>query len=439
MTSRAPDTGLRAERGEERVSRERTSPVVHDAVATVAEIREQFPALERRQDGKLVAYFDGPGGTQVPRGVVEAMRDYLYHHNANTHWVYPTSVETDAAIADARAAAADFLNARANEIAFGQNMTTLTFHLARALGRGWGRGDEVVITELDHHANQAPWRALERERGITVKRVRMDPARGQLDWDDLARSLTPRTKLLAIGAASNAIGTITDVAEAGKLARAVGALTFVDAVHYAPHQLVDVQRMDCDFLTCSAYKFYGPHIGILYGRHELLRSLDVPKLDPAPETAPERLETGTQSHESMVGAAAAIDFLASVAQGPTRRERLTRAFDALHERATRLLATLHGGLSQIDGVRVHGPRADEPRTPTVSFTMAHRSSEEIARELARRGLFVSNGDFYATTVAERLGCLEDGLVRVGCACYTTDEEVGRLIEGVRTVAARSSR
>ena len=409
------------------------------AIATVAQIREHFPALARQQDGRPVAYFDGPGGTQVPRGVVEAMRDYLYHHNANTHWVYPTSVETDAAIAEARAAAADFLGARANELAFGQNMTTLTFHLARALGRSWGKGDEVVITELDHHANQAPWRALERERGITVSRVRMDAASGQLDWDDLARSLTPRTKLLAIGAASNAIGTVTDVAAAARLARGVGALTFVDAVHYAPHTLVDVREIDCDFLTCSAYKFYGPHIGILYGRHELLRSLDVPKLEPAPETAPERLETGTQSHESMVGAAAAIDFLASLAPGATRRERLTRAFEALHERARHLLERLHGGLSEIEGVRVHGPRADEPRTPTVSFTVENQSSEDVARKLAGSGLFVSNGDFYATTVVERLGCLEGGLVRVGCACYTTEEEVGRLIEAVRVLAARPRR
>jgi cysteine desulfurase family protein (TIGR01976 family) len=401
----------------------------------VDQIRSHFPALERRHAGAPVAYFDGPGGTQVPRAVVEAMSEYLLHHNANTHWVYPTSVETDAAIAGARQTAADFLGAAANEIAFGQNMTTLTFHLARALGRGWGKGDEVVITELDHHANQAPWRALERERGITVRRARLDPARGQLDWDDLARSITPRTRLVAIGAASNAIGTVTNVAAAARLARAAGALTFIDAVHYAPHALVDVRQLDCDFLACSAYKFYGPHIGILYGRHQLLQSLDVPKLEPAPDTAPDRLETGTQSHESIVGAAAAIDFLASLASGPTRRERLARTFEALHERGSRLAGRLHAGLSAIRGVRVQGPRADEPRTPTVSFAVPGRSSEEIARALVDRALFVSNGDFYATTCVERLGVGEGGLVRVGCACYTTEDEVERLIEGVKTVVA----
>jgi cysteine desulfurase family protein (TIGR01976 family) len=404
-------------------------------VASVDTIRQHFPALERRHAGKPVAYFDGPGGTQVPRAVAEAMTDYLYHHNANTHWVYPTSIETDAAIAGARQTAADFLGAAPTEIAFGQNMTTLTFHLARALGRGWGKGDEVVITELDHHANQAPWRALERERGITIRRVRMDPARGQLDGDDLARAITPRTKLLAIGAASNAIGTVSDVTAAARMARAAGALTFVDAVHYAPHSLVDVRALECDFLACSAYKFYGPHIGILYGHHELLQTLDVPKLEPAPESAPDRLETGTQSHEAIVGAAAAIDFLAGLAPGSDRRERLTHAFATLHERGQRLARRLHAGLSSIRGVRVYGPGADEPRTPTVSFAVAGRASEDIARALVRGALFVSNGDFYATTCVERLGCAEGGLVRVGCACYTIEGEVERLLEGVEAVVA----
>jgi cysteine desulfurase family protein (TIGR01976 family) len=433
MKSRGHGSGVGGRGVAQAVSRRAHEPGAD--VASVEEIRAHFPALERRHGGEPVAYFDGPGGTQVPRAVVEAMTDYLYHHNANTHWVYPTSIETDAAIARARQAAAEFLGAAPNEIAFGQNMTSLTFHLARALGRRWGRGDEVVITELDHHANQAPWRALERERGVTIRRVRFDPARGQLDWDDLARAITPRTKLVAIGAASNAIGTVSDVAGAARMARAVGALTFVDAVHYAPHHLVDVQELGCDLLACSAYKFYGPHLGVLYGRHELLQSLDVPKLEPAPDTAPDRLETGTQSHESIVGAAAAIDFLASLAPGNTRRARLTRAFDALHERGVRLVRRLHTGLSSIRGVRVHGPRADEPRTPTVSFVVSGRPSEDVARTLAGRALFVSNGDFYATTCLERLGCVETGLVRVGCACYTTEAEVDRLIEGVEAIVA----
>ncbi len=233
-----------------------------------SEIRRHFPALARIHNGHPVAYFDGPGGTQVPRMVVEAMSDYLLHHNANTHWAYPTSQETDAIIDAARATLADFLHAAPNEIAFGANMTTLTFHLARALGRGYGPGDEIVVTELDHHANVAPWRALEEERGCIIRVARMIPETGQLDWDHFAQQLNARTKLVAIGAASNALGTINDVRRAAEMAHSLGAQIFVDAVHYAPHELVDVQELDCDFLSCSAYKFYGPHIGILYGRHQ---------------------------------------------------------------------------------------------------------------------------------------------------------------------------
>ena len=346
------------------------------------EIRRHFPALERKHNGRSVAYFDGPGGTQAPRTVVEAMNDYLYHHNANTHWAYPTSEETDAIIEKARSVLADFLNALPGEIAFGANMTTLTFHLARTLGRGYERGDEVVITELDHHANIAPWRALEKERGLTVRLVRMIPETGQLDWDHFSQQLNKRTKLVAIGAASNALGTINDVRRATEMAHSLGAQVFVDAVHYAPHELVDVRDWNCDFLSCSAYKFYGPHIGILYGKDDLLGSLDFPKLIPAPDTAPERAETGTQNHEGIAGAAAAVDFLASLAQGATRRDRLRAALDGLHERGSELLTRLWHGLTSIDGVRLYGPPPDAPRTPTIAFTVENTPSTEVARKLA---------------------------------------------------------
>jgi cysteine desulfurase family protein (TIGR01976 family) len=402
-------------------------------VTSTAVIRSHFPALGRRHDGRPVAYFDGPGGTQVPRGVVEAMADYLYHHNANTHWAFPTSHETDEAIADARHALADFLNASPGEVAFGANMTTLTFHLARSLGRGYGPGDEIVVTELDHHANVDPWRALERERGVTIRVARMIPETGGLDRDDLRRQIGDRTRLVAIGAASNALGTINDVAEAVRLAHAVGALAFVDAVHYAPHRPIDVRAWDCDFLACSAYKFYGPHVGVLYGKHDLLQALDVPKLRPAPDTAPERLETGTQSHESMAGAAAAVEFLASLAEGYSRRDRLRAAFESLHERGMALTERLWRGLSETGGVRLHGPAPSEPRTPTVSFLIDGLPSVEVCRRLADRGLFLSHGDFYATTAVERLGLSREGLVRIGCACYTTDEEIDRLLDGVRAI------
>jgi cysteine desulfurase family protein (TIGR01976 family) len=403
-------------------------------VADIDDVRRQFPALDRVQEGRTVAYFDAPGGTQVPAPVVDAVADYLLHHNANTHWAFATSVETDSALRAARQALADLVNGSPDEIAFGPNMTTLTFHLGRALGRGWGSGDEVVVTELDHHANVDPWRALEKERGVTVRRVAMRPETGCLDWGDLERSITKRTRLVAIGAASNALGTITDVAAAADLAHAQGALCFVDAVHLAPHALVDVARMRCDFLACSAYKLYGPHVGILWGRRELLAELDVPKLEPAPDHAPDRLETGTQNHEGIVGAAAAVDFLASLGSGATRRARLERAFGWLHERAQLLTARLWDGLAATPGVTLFGPPPSAPRTPTVSFVLAGRPSREVAEQLARRAVFVSHGDFYALTVARRLGHEADGLVRIGCSCFTTEEEVDRVVAGVREIA-----
>ncbi len=411
-----------------------TALAPNPAVASTSEIRKHFPALSRTHRGQPVAYFDGPGGTQVPRAVPEAISDYLFNHNANTHWAFPTSVETDAVITGARSALADFLNAAPNEIAFGANMTTLTFHLARALGRSYGPGDEIVITELDHHANIAPWQALQKERGITLRVAKMIPETGQLDLDDLAQQLNGSTRLLAIGAASNALGTITDVARAAELAHAAGAQAFVDAVHYAPHELVDVRELDCDFLSCSAYKFYGPHIGVLYGKHDLLAAIDFPKLLPSPNTAPERAETGTQNHEGMAGAAAAVDFLASLAEGASRRERLRHAFAGLHERGVALVTRLWDGLGAIDGVCMYGPTPDLPRTPTVGFTVKGKSSMKVATELVEHGIFASNGDFYATTVVDRLGQAKDGMVRAGCACYTTSEEVERLIEAVRVIA-----
>lgn len=415
----------------------RGAHAVHGShVATVEEIRAHFPALTRRHEGRPVAYFDGPGGTQVPQSVVDAMGDYLLHHNANTDWAYPTSAETDALIASARAALADFLSADPSEIAFGNNMTTLTFHLARSLGAGWGPGDEIVITDLDHHANVAPWRRLERERGVTVRRVGVDLERGQLDWESLKSALGPRTKLLAIGAASNAIGTINDVTRAGRLAHDVGATVFVDAVHYAPHALVDVRALDCDFLACSPYKFYGPHTGVLFGKRDRIEALDVPRLDPAHNNSPDRLETGTLNHEGMVGAAAAVDFFASLSTGNTRRKRLEHTFAGLHARAQEHVERLWSGLSALKGVTMYGPTPDQPRTPTVSFTMRGHSSREIAEQLARRAVFVSNGDFYAATIVELLGHASDGLLRVGCACYTTSEEVERLIAGVAELTSK---
>src|SRR6059036_2371392 len=372
------------------VALKQTADLQPPALMSIEEIRRCFPALARTHNSYPVAYFDGPGGTQVPRTVVEAMNDYLYHHNANTHWAYPTSEETDAIIDSARNVLADFLNASPAEIVFGANMSTLTFHLARALAREYGPDDEIVVTELDHHANIAPWRTLEKERGVKVRMVKMIPETGELDWDDFSRQLTRRTKLVAIGAASNALGTINDVRRAEEMAHSLGAQIFVDAVHYAPHGSIDVREWNCDFLACSAYKFYGPHLGILYGRRDLLESLDFPKLIPAPDSAPERAETGTQNHEGIAGAAAAVNFLASLAPGATRRDCLRAAFQQLHERGDALVTRLWNGLSEIEGVRLYGPPPGTTRTPTVAFTVSDLPSIDVAKKLAGRGIFLSH-------------------------------------------------
>jgi len=404
-------------------------------VSSESEIRSHFPALERVHSGYPVAYFDGPGGTQVPRPVVEAMADYLYHHNANTDWAYPSSVETNAMVDRARAVMADFLNASPAEIVFGANMTTLAFHLSAALAARFGPDDEIVVTELDHHANIGPWRRLARKTGATVRMAKMMPESGQLDWQHLERLISRRTRLVAIGAASNALGTVNDVARVVGLAHAVGALVFVDAVHYAPHGLIDVREWDCDLLACSAYKFYGPHIGVLYGRLDLLESLDFPKIEPAHDEPPEKAETGTPNFEGMAGAAAAVDFLASLAGGGDRRSRLRVVYDELHARGNCLLEQLWQGLASIQCVRLFGPPPHADRTPTIAFAVDGVSSLEVSRRLASLGVFVSHGDFYASTVVERLGLAKEGVVRAGCACYTTPEEIERLVRGVREIAA----
>ena len=404
-----------------------------DDVVSIQQIRDQFPAMKRMQGTQPVAYFDGPGGTQVPRVVADAISDYLLHHNANTHWAYPSSEETDAIIEGARDAVADFLHCGSDEVIFGANMTTLTFHLARALGRTWQPGDEVVVTELDHHANVAPWKALEIDRGIVVRTARMIPESGQLDYEHLQSLLGSKTRLVAAGGACNALGTMSDVARLAASARSAGALFFLDAVHLAPHELIDVRAIGCDFLGCSSYKFYGPHAGILFAKSELLQSLPFPKLAPSPDAAPDRAETGTQNHEAIAGIRATIEFLAALGgeQG-SRRERLARAYAGFHQQGTRLVQTLWDGLSAIAGVRMYGPPPSRPRTPTVAFTLEGMSAEEVCRGLAAKGLFVSHGDFYAQTVIERLGV--EALVRIGCACYTTEEEVARLVDAVRQLA-----
>ena len=401
--------------------------------ATTEVIRQSFPALQRIHNGYPVAYFDGPGGTQVPSKVTDAIVDYLLHHNANTHWAYPSSAETDEILGHARTTFADFLNCKPAEVVFGQNMTTLTFHVARALGRSWKQDDEIIVTDLDHHANIDPWKDLAREHGFIIRSAKFELETGQLDIEHLQSLINPCTRLIAIGAASNALGTINDIKTITRLARESEIISYIDGVAYVPHVLCDVQDLGCDFFVCSPYKFYGPHAGVLYGRHELLENIDTPRLKPAGSQAPERLETGTLSHEAITGSAASVDFLASLTPSKSRRTSLKITYHALHKRTQSLFSDLWENLCDIDRVTCYGPPPSETRIPTVSFTIQGYTSEEACRQLSICGLFLSHGDFYATTVVEKLGI--EGLIRVGISCYTNREEIDRLIAGVKQLCA----
>jgi cysteine desulfurase family protein (TIGR01976 family) len=366
------------------------------------------------------------------------MADYLFHRNANAHWAFPTSAETDRVRYQAREAMADFLGASAEEIVFGPNMTTLTYHLSRALARDLEPGDEIVVTELDHHANVDPWRALETERGVKTRTLPMIPDTGTLDLERFPELLNPRTRLVAIGAASNILGTLTDVAPLARMAREVGAKTFVDAVHFAPHRRIRVRDFECDFLACSPYKFYGPHMGVLWIRGDLLEGADVPKVAPAPDVGPERFESGTVNAEGMAGTTATVEFLAGLAGAGSvsRGEGLDALFAELPAREDPLFERLWNGLDALSGVHLYGPPPSEDRAPTLSFTVDGLAAREVSSRLAdEAAAFLSHGDFYAATVVDRLGLRPHGMVRAGISIYTTEEEVDRVIEGVGRIVA----
>ncbi len=415
----------------------------------LAWIRGQFPALAQKVGSHPAVFFDGPGGTQVPQRVIDAIGDYLIHSNANTHGAFATSARSDATIAEAHAAMADLLGCDPDEVVFGPNMTTLTFAISRAIGRELSAGDEIVVTRLDHDANVAPWRALE-ERGVIVRAVDIDVEDCTLDMDDLARQITPRTKLVAIGYASNAVGTINDVAEVTRMAHAVGALSYVDAVHYAPHGPIDVRAIDCDFLACSPYKFFAPHAGTLYGKREHLQRLHPYKVRPAGDGTPDRWETGTKNHEGMAGVTAAINYLAELGDrdkrmgtgslhsstpnsqlATPRRQALIAAMTAICEYERGLAEKLIAGLLRVPGLTFYGIREPErfgQRTPTVSIRIAGHSPRELAEFLGERGIFTWDGNYYALSLTERLG-VEDsgGMLRIGLAHYNTAEEVDTLL------------
>lgn len=391
--------------------------------------RALFPALHRERAGRLPVFLDGPGGTQVPRPVIDALVDYLTRCNANCGGPFRTSRESDAVLAEAHSAAADLLHAPSpDEVAFGQNMTSLTFPLSRSLGRTWGPGDAVLLTRLDHDANVRPWALAARDAGAETRFVAVRPD-GTLDEDDFRRKLDGSVKLFALTCASNAIGTMPDVARLVQEAKRAGALVFLDAVHYAPHGPIDVQAWGCDFLACSAYKFFGPHVGLLWGRRALLESLPAYKVRPAPEAPPGRWMTGTQNHEGIAGTLAAIDYLASFGEGATRRERLVSAMSQVQLYEARLARQLWAGLNEIRGLKVWGPPAESPRAPTFGITLEGVPSGEVARRLAAEEVYAWSGHFYAVELAEQLGVLDHGgFVRLGLAHYNTPEEVVRALQ-----------
>jgi len=410
----------------------------------LAWVREQFPSLQLEVNGQPAAFLDGPAGTQVPRRVMDAVQDYFLRANANTCGAFATSRRNDAVIAGARAAIADFLNCTEEEISFGPNMTTITFALARAFGRELQPGDEIVVTTLDHDANVAPWRALE-ERGVMVRQADIRVEDCTLDMEDLRRKIGARTKLVAVGYASNAVGTINPVAEIVRMAHAEGALAFVDAVHYAPHGLIDVRALDCDFLACSPYKFFGPHMGVLYGKKEHLLRLRPYKVRPAPDALPDRWETGTQVQEGLAGVTAAVDYLAELGRrcepGATgRRKALKAAYQATREHETTLVARLIEGLLAIRGLTFYGisdARRFGERCSTVAVRLAGHTPLETATFLGERGIFTWDGNYYALNLAERLGVQKSGgLLRVGVVHYNTAEEVERVLGALQELAAR---
>lgn len=414
----------------------------------VEAVRRQFPAMERKINGYPAAYLDGPGGTQVPQRVIDKVVDYLTWHNCNIHGVFATSVETDNMLLETRKAFADFFGCAWEEVSFGANSTTINFNLGNAIARDLKPGDEVVITDMDHECNRGPWEMME-EIGVIVHNVKVDLEKCIIDMEDFKSKLNEKTKVAAFNYASNGVGTVSDVKKMVSMAHEVGAITVVDAVHYALHGSIDVKDLDTDFLFCSAYKFFGPHIGVLYSKKERLEALRTIKVREQDDWAPYKFETGTLNHEGIAGAAEAIEFIASI--GETYGSGFEKELEGLSGRRRNVAAgmlaieayeqpiTEHfiDELEKISGVKIYGPPKGHPRTSTVSFTMNNKSPKEVAEYLAERGIFVWDGDFYASKLVRVLGLRESGgLVRVGLAPYNTMEEIDRTLDAIRELAAK---
>lgn len=410
-------------------------------VLDLAWVRSQFPALAQTIHGHPAVFLDGPGGTQVPQRVIDAIADYLARNNANTGGAYHTSRNTDRMIAEARSAMGDFLNCDADEIVFGANMTALTFAMSRSIGRELGPGDEIVLTLLDHDANFAPWKALE-EKGVIIRTVKFNQGDCTLDMLDLAAQIGDRTRLVAVGYASNAVGTINNVAEVVRLARQAGALSYIDAVHYAPHGPIDVRALDCDFLACSTYKFFGPHMGVLYGKREHLKKLHPYKVRPLTDDIPNCWEWGTLNHECIVGIKACVDYWEQLGRHAkpavtTRRGAILAAHEAIHEHEREMMEKMIAGLLAIPGLKLYGisdPPHFQSRCATMVVRIEGHTPLELATKLGEQGFFTWDGNYYALNVTEHLDVERlGGFLRIGLVHYNTMEEVERLLAALRKI------
>jgi len=418
------------------------APTDTSTALDVSRVRAQFPSLSQTVAGQPAVFFDGPGGTQVPQRVIDAISDYLAHSNANTCGAYATSQRTNTVLAEARSAMADFFGSDPDEVVFGPNMTTLTFAISRSIGRELGPGDEILLTHLDHDANVSPWRALE-ERGVSIRFVDINEDDCTLNLADLEQKISTRTRVVAVGYASNAVGTINDVKEIVRLAHKKGALAYIDAVHYAPHGPIDVRALDCDFLVCSSYKFFGPHMGILYGKREHLQRLQPYKVRANTNAVPNRWEWGTLNHECIAGITACVDYLADLGQqvDPSlsgRRAALLAGYSAIQQYERGLAETLIAGLLTIPGLNFYGIRdlkKIEQRCPTVAVRIAGQTPLELATKLGERGFFTWDGNYYALNLTERLDVEKDGgFLRIGLAHYNTADEVQRFLTALREIA-----
>jgi cysteine desulfurase family protein (TIGR01976 family) len=408
-------------------------------------VRAQFPSLAQTVNGHPAVFFDGPGGTQVPQRVIDAISNYLSRDNANSGGAYPTSRRTDAVIAEARAAMADFLHCAADEVVFGQNMTALTYMMSRSIGRKLQPGDEILVTRLDHDANVSPWLQMAEDRGVAVRWAEIHDADCTLDLADLASKINDKTKVVTVGYASNAVGTINPVKAIIRLAHAAGALAYIDAVHYTPHGLIDVAALDCDFLVCSTYKFFGPHMGVLFGKREHLEHLRPYKVRPLVDTVPFRWEHGTLNHECIAGITACVDYIADLgrnarAEITSRRQAIEAAYESIHEHETALLERAISGLEKIPGSKIYGisdrARFNE-RCATIAVRFEGHTPLELATKLGERGIFAWDGNYYALNLTEHLGVEKTGgFLRIGLVHYNTVEEIDRLLSALREIAGR---